>query len=146
MAQASSSEVVTVGCKLPHGVVLRAFRPTTRHEPVMGGGTREVTIHEPTGETFQVHGNSHPQNAAPAHLMAGGFALTTGVPKKLWDDWVKANADADMVRNGLIFAHGETRSVEAQAREKEGVRSGLERLDPNNLPGGLKGRIEKATA
>jgi len=135
MPAPQSASTVSVACKLPHGLELRLFKPVKTFEPVLGGnGSREVLTHQPLPGSVQIAGNSHPQNHGPRSPIVGGFALTHGVPKDFWDQWYDANKDADMVRNGMIFAHTETRSTEAEAKEKEGLRSGMERLDPNNLP------------
>jgi hypothetical protein len=88
----------------------------------------------PRQEEFVIEGNSWPHGMAPVSPMASGFALTPGVDKAFFDLWLDQNKTADMVKNGLLFAHSETRSVEAQARDHEAIKSGLERLDPANLP------------
>ena len=54
--------------------------------------------------------------------------------KDLWEKWLSQNKDSMIVKNGLIFAHSDQASVEAEGREKEACKSGLERLDPNKLP------------
>lgn len=142
MANASSG-TVTVASKLPTGLLLRSFQEIDQEEQVIGGGMRKFKQHVPTGETFEIKGNSTPHGATPAApVIDGGFALTMGVPKDLWDQWYAANKNSALVKNGLIFAHSEMRSVEAQAKEKEGVRTGLERLDMDNLPPELKGKIK----
>ena len=38
------------------------------------------------------------------------------------------------MKAGLIFAHEQPKSVESIAKERQDVKSGLERLDPNKLP------------
>jgi hypothetical protein len=135
-----NQEFVTVGCKLPHGVVLRAFRMADTQEPIQGGGAKTVLKAEQLPGEFVVAGNSFPQGVGPKVPMEGGFALTPNCPKELWDRWFAANKDSPMVKNGLIFAHGSEKNTVAEAREKEAVRSGLERLDPTKLPG----KIQKA--
>lgn len=137
-----NSETVTIACKLPHGIVLRAFHMAEVSEPVMGGGSREVKKAQQIPGEFTVLGVSFPQNGAPRGRMEFGFALTMGCPRELWERWLKDNKDTPMVKNGLIFAHGSEKSAVSEAREKEAQRSGFERLDPNKLPKG----IEKAPA
>ena len=104
----------------------------------MGGGMREVKVAEELPESFTVLGVAHPQNAGPRGLMVGGFVLTSGVPKDLWDLWLNQNKDSDIVKNGLIFAHVKDIDTQANAKDHGAIRSGVERLDPNNLPRGIQ--------
>jgi hypothetical protein len=130
----ASTETVTIACKLPHGLQLRVYEMVERDEMVVGGGLRKRKVAVARPEVAYVYGWSHPQNAAPKAQMVGGYALTPNVSKDLWDRWLQLNGDSMMVKNGLIFAHGKTDSTVAQAKDGEKVRSGLERLDPKNLP------------
>lgn len=136
--RAKSGQTVTVACKLPHGLALRLYDMVETNQPVMGGGMKVVKQAQQLPGEFMINGNAHAQNAGPACQITGGYALTPGVPKDFWDRWLEANKGSDMVRNNLIFAHEQTSSADGEAREKEKVRSGLERLDPNNLPRGLR--------
>jgi hypothetical protein len=120
---------VTVGCKMPNGVVMRGFRMEKRTEPVMGGGTRDVDIAVSTGEFAVIKGTGRLDIGAERGMIASGFALTHNVSADLWENWYAANKDGDMVRNRLIFAHAKSDSVQAQARECEKQRTGLEPLD-----------------
>lgn len=137
-AKSSSGDTVTVCCKLPHGIVLRAFQMAEKPELVMGGGSRTVQKAEQIPGEFTVLGNSFPQGGAPRGRMEFGFALTPGCPKALWECWLHDNKANPMVVNGHIFAHGSERSAVAEAREKENERSGFERLDPTKLPKGIE--------
>lgn len=143
----AASETVTVACKLPHGVELRVFRMETTNEPVMGGGSREVSKAQQVGESVIIAGVAHPQGGAPrATIAEGGYALTPGVPKDFWEKWLADNKGSDMVRNGMIFAAGAEGSVRAQSRERKDERSGAERLDPAKLPNNLKKATSEAAA
>lgn len=133
----TGGDTVVVGCKLPHGIVLQACTMVETDEPMRDGSRRVMKAHR-LPETFTVAGNSYPEGGALRARIEYGFALTYGVPRKLWEAWLKDNKDTPMVKNGLIFAHGSDRSTTAEAREKEKVRSGFERLDPTRLPGALK--------
>lgn len=136
--KATSTPTVTVACKLPHGLVLRVFDMVETKEPLMGGGYHTVKQARERPDRIIVNGCAHPQNKAPLCQVVAGYALTTGVPKEFWDRWLAQNANADMVKNNLIFAHENLRNAEAEATEKKDVRSGLERLDPKSLPKGIQ--------
>jgi hypothetical protein len=132
------ASTVTVACKLPHGLKLRIFRMEKTHEPIMGGGTREVPIARPIpGKEFTINGTSHRQNVMPDCLVRDSFAFTENVPKDLWDEWLEQNKMSDMVKNGLIFASSQSQSVTEQAKDHREIRSGFERLDPNKKPNGI---------
>jgi len=141
----TGTAVVTVACKLPNGLKMRLFRMIKTTEPVLGGGSREVEMAQETGEEFTLNGFSHPQNKAPHCMIVDGFALTTDVPKAFWEEWAKQNKDSLFIKNGLIFAHEKEGSVKAEAKEKAKVRSGLERLNPDEMPKGLE-RADKEVA
>ena len=129
---------VTVACKLPHGLTLRVFDMVETQEPVMGGGFRAVKVARERTQRVTLKGWSHPQNAAPNAPIVGGYAITPDVDKEFWDAWKLQNAESDVVKNGLIFAHEKSASSEAEAREKKGIRSGLERIDPSKPARGIQ--------
>lgn len=129
---------VSIGCKLPHGLVLRVFNMIERDVPVMGGGSRTERIAEQRAETATINGWSHAQNAAPNCTIIGGYALTDNVDKDLWDLWLSQNKNSDMVKNGLIFANEKSDSVVGKAKDGANIRSGLERLDPTKIGGRVK--------
>ena len=129
---------VTVGCKLPHGLTMRVFDMVETQEPVMGGGFRAVKVAQERPQRVTLNGFSNAQNRAPNSPIVEGFALTHGVDAEFWSAWKAQNADSDVVKNGLIFAHEKSVNTEAEAKDKKTLRSGLERLDPNKLPKGIQ--------
>jgi hypothetical protein len=128
------AETVTVACKLPHGLILQNYRMAEKPVPILGGGTRVEKMAEPVGAPITIRGVAHEVNKAPTVQIIGGYALTPGVDAGFFAAWLKANADHDAVRNGLIFAHAKADDAEAEAREKSSLRSGLEPIDPSRLP------------
>jgi hypothetical protein len=128
---------VTVACKLPHGIWLRIFRRKTTKESTPQG-FRDVDIMEELPQRVRVNGWAVAQNKAPPHPVVGGYALTPGIPKEFWETWLEQNRTSDIVQNKIIYAHVEESSVTSQAVDQEKVRSGLERLDPDNLPKGIQ--------
>jgi hypothetical protein len=145
----TKAATVTVGCKLPHGLILRLFKMVPSVEPVMGGGTREVNKAQQVGEPVKLHGylTMDGKKKRPAALVAGGYAMTSGVNKEFFDEWMKQNADSDLVKNNLIFSQTTTASAEDQGEEQEKLKCGLEALDPDNLPmKGVKTADEKEAA
>jgi len=68
-------QTVTVGCKLPNGIVLHL-------------GEKEQLI-----------------NGSNSSVVIGGHGITEGVDKEFFDAWVEKNASLKFVKEGLIFAH-----------------------------------------
>ena len=137
MAQPSTGSVV-VACKLPMGLVLRTFEMREVTQLTQAGIAMKVPQAQAEDRQHFVFGPSHPQNKAPKSELRDAFALTPGVPADLWNKWLEQNKDSDLVRNGLIFAHGSDKDVKAQAADHAKQMSGLERLDPKAMPKGLE--------
>jgi hypothetical protein len=130
-----STATVTVASKFPMDFILRLHDFQTKYEPVMGGGSREYKIAETRrgAKTFIVQGNSFPQNKGAHQQIVAGYAITHGIPKAFWEEWLDQNKDADFIVNKMLFAHGETASTIAQSKEMEAEKSGLERMDPKEI-------------
>ncbi|CDH26400.1 hypothetical protein [Xenorhabdus bovienii] len=62
-----------------------------------------------------------------------GFGLTYGVDAELWKTWLTENGERDLVKNGLIFAHDQESSTKAEAKEKQKIKSGTERIQPDQV-------------
>jgi ABC-type sugar transport system substrate-binding protein len=94
---------MSVGCKLPSGLIIQK----TEHEQVLLKG-------------------------ANASLVIGGYGITEDVDEAWFTNWLKANADYDPVRQGLVFAQSTTVRAQDQARAQASVKSGFEPMDPEN--------------
>jgi hypothetical protein len=143
-----SPGTVTVACKVPIGVELQLQRKETWTEETPTGGRDRVRFVK-TGRIITVRGPAVPNGQAPEgyvrpHHIAGGYALTPGVPAEFWYTWLEENKDTDLVMNGLIFAHGRRDDVLAEAKEKRDLRSGTEALIPPGESGPRDPRIPRA--
>jgi hypothetical protein len=131
-------DTVTVGCKLPNGLLLRVFKMVEGTEPVLGGGTRKTKTAVQAGETVKINGFALPRgpdfDPDRAHLVVGGCGLTHGVDADFFHEWMGQNKDSDIVKNGLIFAHASSESARAEATEKKAEVSGLEPLRQDRDP------------
>ncbi|MCU5775118.1 hypothetical protein N5923_23330 [Erwiniaceae bacterium BAC15a-03b] len=92
------AEVVTVGCKLPNGLLID-----------VGG---KIT---------------HLQGANSSNVI-GGYGLTESVDKEYFEAWLKEHADQPYVKNELVFAQAKTNSAQSKATENASVKTGLEGL------------------
>lgn len=137
----ADTTTVTVACKLPHGLMLRAFRQPAEAAKRLADGrpdpmTPAAELDEALG-SFVLNGFSFPQGEAPTALLSGGYAITSGVPKNLWDAWLAQNAGSDLVRNKLVFAHEKADAAMGFSREHAENKSGLERIDPTKPSRGI---------
>ncbi|EKN6212579.1 TPA: hypothetical protein ACJHGT_002097 [Yersinia enterocolitica] len=100
------SEVLTVGCKLPNGLVL-----------------------EQDGYQVELNGSN-------SSLVFGGYGLTEGIDKDAFDKWLSVHKNQPYVKNDLVFAQAKTNSAQAKASENAKVKSGLEGLPQDKpMPG-----------
>jgi hypothetical protein len=138
--RARSGATVTVGLKHPNGIVLRVFLMEEVNEPVMGGGWRTVKqARAKEGIEIVLNGNAVPFGAQPKCEIVAGYALTRGVSKDVWDEWLKQNANSALVKNGLIMAWEKPDFARDAAKERRATRSGLEPLSQADDPRAPKG-------
>lgn len=135
-------ETVTVGCKLPSGLHLNAYIMEDASEPVMGGGTRMTKVAR-FAKRVTIKGVGR---AVDASHISYGAALTHGVDAEVWASWLAANKDSDIVKKGIVFAATKLDDTKSQARLAENEKTGLEPVNPNDLPREFVGKIEKAKA
>jgi hypothetical protein len=98
-------EAVTVACRLPQGIHL----DIVKH----GELRKRVTL-----------------NGANSRSAVAGFGITEHVPKAFFEQWLADHQELPAVKNGLIFAHKQKASVEAQAEDRVDLKSGLDPMDP----------------
>lgn len=131
-APASTGETVTVALKSPQGFVLQLHDKQMQRVPLMGGGHSEEEVFRPSpnpDNSFRLNGSAVAVGATPHCTIIGGFAMTPGVPKDLWDAWLAQNPNLGIVKAGLICAHESAADAGAEAKEKRLERSGLEPLN-----------------
>lgn len=133
IAPETGTETVIVACKVLSGMRCRIHKLTKVTEVGMGS-TRTVQQWLETDKEFVLAGPAHAQNEGPRHQVVGGFALTYGVRKDYWDEWRTQNADLPAVRNGLVFAYENREKAIDAAKERKGIKTGLERVNPHDLP------------
>lgn len=102
------AEVVTVGCKLPNGLVV------------------------------EIEGYTVTLNGANSSNVIGGYGLTEGVDKTAFDKWLKAHANQPYVKNELVFAQAKTNSAQDKAQENASVKTGLEGLPQDKPAPGIE--------
>lgn len=105
---------VTVGCKLPNGLILEM-------------GKKGDANHK----TATLNG----ANAAAVQV-AGGYGLTE-VDGAFYEAWAKKHHWLPALKSGAIFVQDNRENATAAAIDTSELRTGLERLDPKAAPKGI---------
>lgn len=124
-----SGDVVTVGCKLPAGLILRVFDMVDTPEPVMGGGTRMSPMARELPQRIELKGYAVPFGQPVNRPIFGRFALTNNVPRDFFELWLHQNKDTEIVKNGLVFMEDSEDAARDHAKEFKTLRSGFEALN-----------------
>lgn len=125
-----AGQKVTVACKVPNGIVIRAFEWNEEDVPVFGGGIKTAQVARPTGVQVLIHGPAFPFGEQPKVVNSGGYALTPNVDAEVWEIWLEQNEKSDLVTKHQIFAYDRMEMASDCAKEHAGVRSGLEGINP----------------
>lgn len=112
--EAKASKPVKVYCKLPHGIV---------YTLPDGRGVRLVGMYGDERSDLQVAG-------MPGRDSVAGHGVTL-IDADDWEQIVKDHGKSAAHKNGFVFAAKDEKSGEAQARDKEGTRTGFEPYDPS---------------
>ncbi len=130
----TGTDTVVVICKIPFGILLQLHKAQEVNEVTMGG-SRSVKQFFPVGEPFKINGPAHAQDKAPRYRIASTFAITEDVPVDLWNAWMEQTGQYHpAVINGLLSAEPSAARAISAAKELRGEKTGLERLNPNELP------------
>lgn len=115
---ATSSKFCSVACKLPHGIILEL------EKKIEGGAFLG------TGRTIELKGANDPKALF-------GFGITENVPVDLFDEIMKQKENFLPIANGLIFKQPTTDKLEDEAKEREGLKTGTEPMDPEKPAPGV---------
>jgi len=140
---------VTVACKYPPGIIMRAGQFVTRQVPVLGGGMRDEKVWQASNKRVEIKGPRRGVTGGddPASPNNDGYALTFGVDADIVAQWMKDNADSDLVLNGLVIVHGDMKEIKAQTKAGRDQKTGLEPLSPSGdtrVPKNVSRVTEKA--
>lgn len=97
---------VTVGCKLPNGIVLE--HPENPNNQVQIQGLNKSQI-------------------------IGASYVSTPVDEDFWNAWIAVHADFPAVKSGAIFVAKNNTEAKAVAKELESEKTGLEPVNPDSL-------------
>jgi hypothetical protein len=138
---------VTVACKIPCGLILQVYASEDWQEAVMGGGHRTAkrAFVNPKFKPVKINGPARAIGKDLPHEIRNGVGLTHGVDADLFAAWLEQNKDSDFVVKGMVFANVKPSEVDAVAKDHITLKSGLERIDPNNLPDEFRRGSNKIT-
>ena len=127
----TNTRTVWIGCKLPRGLKLRLCDIVPMDRQYRDGSVKSVKTYMPNPNKGEVRlkGYAIAFGKVPNYSIIGDFGLTE-VDRDWWNEWKAQNSGFDMLKNGLIFEHGEKASVEAYAAENADLKCGLEPMDP----------------
>ena len=126
----SRNDMVTVGCKLPHGIWAELM-PPPREAP-----DGQVRSPPPAGQKIHLKG----ANSAATTAALGGNLIRvnprvlnygrTPVSREFWERWSKQEVAKSLIDKGFVFAEAKEADFRAQAKEKLPEKTGLEGLSP----------------
>lgn len=67
-----------------------------------------------------------------------GYALTHNVEEDFWNQWHKENKAIPFVKMGMIFAAPKSLDARAMSKERKGLKTGIEPLDPEKPGTGIE--------
>lgn len=124
----ASGNLISVGCKLPQGLIIEVG-----YDLVPGGVSRG-----PNYKRIELAGaNQHSttvgqlRTPSPKDLRPG---ITNNVPEEIFDAWVAAHADSNIVKNGLVFKARNAGEATAKAADLTQKPTGMEAVDPTKHP------------
>lgn len=109
---AEKNDTVCICCNLAHSVKFDI--------PEGNGRKHTVTIN---GNSVNLRGQDR------GVLPVGAYGITANVPESDWEYIKSAHRDFPAIKKGLIFATKPSRA-RAEAKERKGLRHGLEPVDP----------------
>lgn len=138
-ASKKSAATVTVACKIPGGLELQLCRQEGYSEDQKDGRVVARTRWVKHGQVYVVRGPAYPNGPVPRGMprpptLAGGYALTPGIPLDFWNEWVEQNKDSQFVVGGMIRAEERRADMVSVAREHRAERSGLEPMAQDGDP------------
>ena len=107
---------VTIGCNLPHGLVIRLYAPEL-------GEDGKNTVMKPASEEVKLNG-------ANSSKIIGGCGLTE-VDADFWEEWKKQVRDFAPLKRGNLWEQPDMAHAASAALEFGAIPTGAERLDPD---------------
>ena len=107
-----SGRTVSIGCKLPNGLIIRFEK------------------FDNESKSYQTINDIELQGANSSKII-GGYGLTDGVDADLFAEWLRMHKDDEIVRLGIVFQQTTPQRAADAAKERAGVKTGFEPIDPD---------------
>lgn len=135
---------ITVGCRYPAGITMRLDQMVDVDRPVMAGGVKTVKEARPWPEkgSVKLNGCARFVGKDAPHDIRSGAGLTYGVDSDFFAEWARQNPE--LIKNKVVFAQVKADEAGAEAKDIKAAKTGLEPLDPKNMPDEFRGKIETA--
>lgn len=130
-SRSTSTETVTVFCRLPHGLRLSVYDldEIKRRDALSRNKTPDYSPVQASHIVLRGARDDARYHKKDNVLL--GMAGRTDVPKDFWDAWYSQNKNSDFIRNHLVFAETTERAGAARQAELAAERTGFESLDPD---------------
>jgi hypothetical protein len=125
-------EMVIVGCRLPHGLVLQHQEKRMEQEPGIGGTNKKVERWYKIGPAVTLKGWAHHVDKGPHTLIVNGFAITR-VNAEFMAKWMEQNREHPAVASGNLIVMGTVDDAKRETAGREKERVGFEPHDPKNV-------------
>ena len=156
----TGTDTVVVACNLPAGLILQLYDVEVTETVLPNGRVIKeniATLNLEHGQyalngmaefsTLSVAGREVPDYRVVKGATPGtGYALTTGVPRAFWNEWLRRNESNPIVLNRHVFAQGTEARAASQAREMKDQKSGFQGLSQAGdyrVPSGIR-RFDRA--
>lgn len=115
------SKLLTVGCRLPHGLVLEVGTPGADNY-------RQIKLNGPFSKNSAGHGV----------LTVNGYAFTK-VPEDFWQEFTRAHKGATYLVNRMIYAEDSDEKAQSATKQGESAgKTGFEALNPDKPGHGVE--------
>lgn len=130
-----AGDKVIVACKL--GVAyydIQHSKIVEKFEQNMQGG-KTIKEANRVGAVVRLRGTAYPRGTPPqgfptAPIIVNGAALTMGVDRAWFEEWLDQHKLDPIVMNKMVFAHATLDGVTGEAKDLEAVLSGLDPINP----------------
>lgn len=127
----TTGDTVVIACKFPAGVRLQLYKDGEVPSGLRGeAGQKLVPGKLPVGPPVVVHGPRYHIGGSPHCEIIGGWALTRGVRRDFWMQWVQDNSKLQLVTEGLIRAFDTIEDARIECRRDRNIKTGMEPLAP----------------